>query len=143
MDEKYEFTWTGKQEASAEAYRPAGHTLHVCKEESVCWDSTGNYYLEGDNLTVLKLLQDSHKGRIKMIYIDPPYNTGSDEFVYADRFDSKGQQHSGWCSMIYPRLLLARNLLTDDGVIFLSIDDHEFENLKKICDEIFKEQNHC
>lgn len=143
MEEKYEFTWAGKQEASAQAYMPAGHTLHACKEESVCWDSTGNFYLEGDNLAILKLLQDSHKGKIKMIYIDPPYNTGSAAFVYTDHFGSRGQQHSAWCSMIYPRLLLARDLLTDDGVIFLSIDDHEFENLKKICDEIFNEQNHC
>ncbi len=122
---------------------PAGQALYPCTEESICWDSTHNFYLEGDNLAVLKLLQDSHKGRIKMIYIDPPYNTGSDTLAYADHFDSRGQQHSGWCSMIYPRLLLARKLLTDDGVIFLSIDDHEFENLKKICDEVFGEQNHC
>ena len=143
MEEKYEFTWTGKQEAAAEIFRPTGQVFCPCTEESVCWDSTGNFYLEGDNLSILKLLQGNYRGRIKMIYIDPPYNTGSDTLVYTDRFGSRGQQHSVWCSMIYPRLLLARELLTDDGVIFLSIDDHEFENLKKICDEVFGEQNHC
>lgn len=143
MDQKCEFIWTGKQEAAAQAFLPAGQALYPCKEESACWDTTGNFYLEGDNLAVLKLLQDSHKGRIKMIYIDPPYNTGSDTLDYADHYGSRGQRHCGWCSMIYPRLLLAKELLTEDGVIFLSIDDHEFENLKKICDEVFGEQNHC
>lgn len=162
-DEAYEFTWVGKKAAIVEANRPIRKTLRPCKEESVDWDTTENLYIEGDNLEVLKLLQESYLGKVKMIYIDPPYNTGND-FIYADDFvrsqkeeneqmgmydedenrlfknnDSNGRFHSDWCSMIYSRLMLARNLLTDDGVIFISIDDNELENLKKMCDEIFGE----
>ena len=164
-DECYEFTWVGKKAAIAEANRPIRKTLRPCVEESKDWDNTENLYIEGDNLEVLKLLQESYLGKVKMIYIDPPYNTGND-FIYADNFmrsqeeenvqmgmydedenrlfkntDSNGRFHSDWCSMIYSRLLLARNLLTDDGVIFISIDDNEQENLKKICDEVFGGQN--
>ena len=164
-DECYEFTWVGKKAAIAEANRPIRKTLRPCVEESKDWDNTENLYIEGDNLEVLKLLQESYLGKVKMIYIDPPYNTGND-FIYADDFmrsqeeeneqmgmydedenrlfkntDSNGRFHSDWCSMIYSRLLLARNLLTDDGVIFISIDDNEQENLKKICDEVFGGQN--
>ena len=164
-DEAYEFTWVGKKAAIVEANKPIRKTLRPCPEESVDWDATENLYIEGDNLEVLKLLQESYLGKIKMIYIDPPYNTGND-FVYADDFvhsqeaedrqigaydeddnrlfkntDTNGRFHSDWCSMIYSRLMLARNLLTDDGVIFISIDDHEQENLKKCCDEIFGGQN--
>ena len=160
-DEAYEFTWVGKKAAIAEANRPIRKTLRPCVEESVNWDSTENLYIEGDNLEVLKLLQESYLGKVKMIYIDPPYNTGND-FIYRDDFavsaddyaeesgqldedgnrlfkntDSNGRFHSDWCSMIYSRLMLARNLLSDDGVIFISIDDHEQENLRKMCDEIF------
>lgn len=163
--EAYEFTWVGKKAAIVEANKPIRKTLRPCKEDSVNWDTTENLYIEGDNLEVLKLLQESYLGAVKMIYIDPPYNTGSD-FIYRDDFkqstdeyeedlgvydddgnrmfkntDSNGRFHSDWCSMIYSRLLLARNLLTDDGVIFISIDDHEVENLKKICDEIFGADN--
>lgn len=164
-DEAYEFTWVGKKAAIAEANRPIRKTLRPCPEESVNWDTTENLYIEGDNLEVLKLLQESYLGKVKMIYIDPPYNTGND-FIYCDDFkmsaeeyseeigeydeegdrlfkntDSNGRFHSDWCSMIYSRLLLARNLLSDDGVIFISIDDNEQENLKKICDEVFGESN--
>ena len=164
-DEAYEFTWVGKKAAIAEANRPIRKTLRPCVEESVNWDSTENLYIEGDNLEVLKLLQESYLGKVKMIYIDPPYNTGND-FIYRDDFavsaddyaeesgqldddgnrlfkntDSNGRFHSDWCSMIYSRLMLARNLLSDDGVIFISIDDNEQENLKKICDEIFGARN--
>ena len=164
-DEAYEFTWVGKKAAIVEANKPIRKTLRPCPEESVDWDTTENLYIEGDNLAVLKLLQESYLGKVKMIYIDPPYNTGSD-FVYRDSFavssdeyaedigqldddgnrlfkntDSNGRFHSDWCSMIYSRLLLARNLLTDEGVIFISIDDHEQENLKKCCDEVFGAQN--
>ncbi len=159
--ECYEFTWAGKNEAKYEAAKPIRKTLRPCKEESKNWDTTQNLYIEGDNLDVLKLLQESYLGKIKMIYIDPPYNTGND-FVYADDFrmkekeyedlldltdeegnrmirntDSNGRFHSDWCSMIYSRLKLARNLLSEDGVIFISIDDNEIANLKKICIEIF------
>ena len=155
-DEAYEFTWVGKNAAIVEANKPIRKTLRPCKEESVDWDTTENLYIEGDNLEVLKLLQESYLGKVKMIYIDPPYNTGND-FIYKDDFssdndeyaeesgqlddegnrlfkntDSNGRFHSDWCSMIYSRLLLARNLLTDDGVIFISIDDNEQDNLKKI-----------
>ena len=165
-DECYEFTWVGKKAAIAEANRPIRKTLRPCVEESKDWDNTENLYIEGDNLEVLKLLQESYLGKVKMIYIDPPYNTGND-FIYADDFmrsqeeeneqmgmydedenrlfkntDSNGRFHSDWCSMIYSRLLLARNLLTDDGVIFISIDDNERENLKKICDEVFGAVNY-
>ena len=164
-DERYEFTWVGKKAAIVEANKPIRKTLRPCVEESKNWDTTENLYIEGDNLEVLKLLQESYLGKVKMIYIDPPYNTGND-FIYADDFmrsqeeeneqmgmydeddnrlfkntDTNGRFHSDWCSMIYSRLMLARNLLTDDGVIFISIDDNEQENLRKICDEIFGESN--
>ena len=164
-EEAYEFTWVGKKAAIVEANKPIRKTLRPCPEESKNWDSTENLYIEGDNLEVLKLLQESYLGKVKMIYIDPPYNTGSD-FIYRDDFDmdtadyeegighldeegnrlfrntdSNGRFHSDWCSMIYSRLMLARNLLTDDGVIFISIDDNEQENLKKICDEVFGSNN--
>ena len=164
-DEAYEFTWVGKKAAIVEANKPIRKTLRPCKEESVNWDTTENLYIEGDNLEVLKLLQESYLGKVKMIYIDPPYNTGND-FIYNDDFkmtgeeyadesgeideegnrmfkntDSNGRFHSDWCSMIYSRLLLARNLLKDDGAIFISIDDNEVENLKKICDEVFGGEN--
>ena len=166
-DEAYEFTWVGKKAAVVEANKPIRKTLRPCPEESVDWDNTENLYIEGDNLEVLKLLQESYLGKVKMIYIDPPYNTGHD-FVYPDSFmmdneeynegtgyfdedgnvnyhrensASAGKYHSDWCSMIYSRLMLARNLLTDDGVIFISIDDNESTNLKKICDEVFGSSN--
>lgn len=163
--EIYEFTWVGKKKAVIEANKPIRKTLRPVVNDSVNWDSTENVYIEGDNLEALKLLQESYLKRIKFIYIDPPYNTGSD-FVYRDNFhmfasdyenesgsvdeegnrlfrntDSNGRFHSDWCSMIYPRLMLARNLLRDDGVIFISIDDNELDNLKKICDEIFGASN--
>lgn len=164
-DEAYEFTWVGKKASIVEANRPIRKTLRPVKEDSVNWDTTENLYIEGDNLEVLKLLQESYLGKVKMIYIDPPYNTGND-FIYNDDFkvsseeyadetgeldeegnrmfkntDSNGRFHSDWCSMIYSRLMLARNLLSEDGVIFVSIDDHEQENLKKCCDEIFGGHN--
>ena len=164
-DEAYEFTWVGKKAAIVEANKPIRKTLRPCMAESKDWDTTENLYIEGDNLEVLKLLQESYLGKVKMIYIDPPYNTGND-FIYADDFmrsqeeeneqmgmydedenrlfkntDTNGRFHSDWCSMIYSRLMLARNLLTDDGVIFISIDDNEQENLKKCCDEVFGGQN--
>ena len=164
-DEAYEFTWVGKKAAIVEANRPIRKTLRPSKEESVDWDTTENLYIEGDNLEVLKLLQESYLGKVKMIYIDPPYNTGND-FIYRDDFamsadeyaeeigvydedgnrlfkntDTNGRFHSDWCSMMYSRLMLARNLLADDGVIFISIDDHEVKNLKNICDEIFGANN--
>ena len=164
-DEAYEFTWVGKKAAIVEANKPIRKTLRPCVAESKDWDTTENLYIEGDNLEVLKLLQESYLGKVKMIYIDPPYNTGND-FIYADDFkmeseewkvesgewseegdrlfknpDTNGRFHSDWCSMIYSRLLLARNLLTDDGVIFISIDDNEQENLKKLCDEVFGRTN--
>lgn len=164
-DEAYEFTWVGKKAAIVEANKPIRKTLRPCVAESKDWDNTENLYIEGDNLEVLKLLQESYLGKVKMIYIDPPYNTGND-FIYADDFkmeseewkvesgewseegdrlfkntDSNGRFHSDWCSMIYSRLMLARNLLTDDGVIFISIDDNEVDNLKNICNEVFGECN--
>ena len=164
-DEAYEFTWVGKKASIVEANRPIRKTLRPCIEESRNWDETENLYIEGDNLEVLKLLQESYLGKVKMIYIDPPYNTGND-FIYRDDFrqsaaeydeesgvfdedenrlfkntDSNGRFHSDWCSMIYPRLLLARNLLSDDGVIFISIDDNEVAQMRKICDEVFGEEN--
>ena len=164
-DEAYEFTWVGKKAAIVEANKPIRKTLRPCIEESKYWDTTENLYIEGDNLEVLKLLQESYLGKVKMIYIDPPYNTGSD-FIYADNFmrsqgeeneqmgmydedenrlfkntDTNGRFHSDWCSMMYSRLMLARNLLTDDGVIFISIDDKEIENLRRICNELFGERN--
>ena len=159
--EAYEFNWVGKQAARAEVLKPIKKTLRPVKEDSVDWDNTQNLYIEGDNLEVLKLLQKSYLGKVKMIYIDPPYNTGND-FVYHDDFamsadeyaeasgsvdelgnkyiknmDSNGRFHSDWCSMIYSRLMVARTLLAEDGVIFISIDEHEEENLKKISNEIF------
>ncbi len=155
-EEAYGFTWAGKKAAVLEANKPVRMTLRPCLEKSVQWDSTENLYIEGDNLEVLKLLQESYLESVKVIYIDPPYNTGND-FIYKDDFskseeayssqqlfkntDSNGRFHSDWCSMMYSRLLLARNLLAQDGVIFISIDDHEQENLKKICSEIFGEAN--
>lgn len=184
-DERYEFTWVGKKAAIVEANKPIRKTLRpvlndetvptgadsegktYCSSGSKNWDTTENLYIEGDNLEVLKLLQESYLGKVKMIYIDPPYNTGND-FIYADDFmhsqeeenqqmgmydeetgdrlfkntDTNGRFHSDWCSMIYSRLMLARNLLTDDGVIFISIDDNETDNLKKICNEVFGEANY-
>ena len=164
-DEAYEFTWVGKKAAIVEANKPIRKTLRPCMAESKDWDTTENLYIEGDNLEVLKLLQESYLGKVKMIYIDPPYNTGND-FIYADDFmrsqeeenaqmgmydedenrlfkntDTNGRFHSDWCSMIYSRLMLARNLLTEDGAIFISIDDRECDNLIKICDEVFGESN--
>ena len=165
-DEAYEFTWVGKKAAIVEANKPIRKTLRPCVAESKDWDTTENLYIEGDNLEVLKLLQESYLGKVKMIYIDPPYNTGND-FIYADDFmrsqeeeneqmgmydedenrlfkntDTNGRFHSDWCSMIYSRLMLARNLLASDGAIFISIDDNERENLKKICDEVFGAVNY-
>lgn len=164
-DEAYEFTWVGKKAAIVEANKPIRKTLRPCKEDSVNWDTTENLYIEGDNLEVLKLLQESYLGKVKMIYIDPPYNTGND-FIYNDDFkisssdyseeigeydedgyrlfkntDSNGRFHSDWASMIYSRLMLSRNLLTHDGVIFISINDKEISGLKDICNEIFGESN--
>lgn len=163
--EAYEFNWVGKQAARAEVLQPTKKTLRPVKEDSVDWDNTQNLYIEGDNLEVLKLLQKSYLGKVKMIYIDPPYNTGND-FVYHDDFamsadeyaeasgavdelgnkyiknmDSNGRFHSDWCSMIYSRLMVARSLLKEDGMIFISIDDNENYNLRKICDEIFGSSN--
>lgn len=163
--ERYEFTWVGKNASRVEANTTTNKTLRPCIEESKDWDNTENLYIEGDNLEVLKLLQNSYFNKVKMIYIDPPYNTGND-FIYVDDFaqnideyeeakgsfdeegnrlfkntDTNGRFHSDWCSMIYPRLILARNLLADDGVIFISIDDNEQANLKKICDEVFGTNN--
>lgn len=163
--ERYTLSWPGKNECILEANRPINKTLRPCKEESINFDTTQNLVIEGDNLDVLKLLQANYLGKIKMIYIDPPYNTGND-FIYKDNYtqdkdeyltqsgqtneagqlltankSSNGRFHSDWLSMMYPRLKLARNLLTDDGVIFISIDDNEVHNLRKICDEIFGEDN--
>ena len=164
-DEAYEFTWVGKKAAIVEANKPIRKTLRPCVAESKDWDTTENLYIEGDNLEVLKLLQESYLGKVKMIYIDPPYNTGND-FIYADDFmrsqeeeneqmgmydedknrlfkntDTNGRFHSDWCSMIYSRLMLARNLLTEDGVIFISIDDNEVTNLRRVCNEVLGEGN--
>ena len=163
--EAYEFNWVGKRAARAEVLRPINKTLRPVKEDSVDWDNTQNLYIEGDNLEVLKLLQKSYLGKVKMIYIDPPYNTGND-FVYHDDFarsqaeedlfagnvdelgnrfikntDSNGRYHSDWCSMIYSRLMVARSLLTEDGVIYISINDTEQKNLRNICDEVFGGSN--
>lgn len=164
--ESYNFTWVGKNAAIAEANKKIRKTLRPVKADSKNWENTQNLYIEGDNLDVLKLLQESYLGKVKMIYIDPPYNTGND-FVYCDDFtlgceeyiekkgqcdietnerlfrntETNGRFHSDWCSMIYPRLKIARDLLSDDGVIFISIDDNEQANLKKICDEVFGESN--
>lgn len=164
-DERYQFTWPDKKKAVLLANTPIDKTLRPCREESVDFDNTENLYIEGDNLEVLKLLHETYLGKVKMIYIDPPYNTGND-FVYEDDFtqsmdeyrensgqfdddgnrlvknmDSNGRFHTDWLNMIYPRLKLAKDLLTDDGVIFISIDDNEQENLKKCCDEIFGSGN--
>lgn len=164
-DERYQFTWPDKKKAVLLANTPIDKTLRPCREESVDFDNTENLYIEGDNLEVLKLLHETYLGKVKMIYIDPPYNTGND-FVYEDDFtqsmdeyrensgqfddygnrlvknmDSNGRYHTDWLNMIYPRLKLAKDLLTDDGVIFISIDDNEQENLKKCCDEIFGSGN--
>lgn len=164
-DECYEFTWVGKKAAMAEAARPITKTLRPVKEKSRDWDTTQNLYIEGDNLEALKILQESYLGKVKMIYIDPPYNTGHD-FIYRDNFrdslqdfetkagqrdsddnllfqnsESNGRFHSDWCSMIYSRLILARNLLSDDGVIFISIDDSEVDNISKICNDVFGSNN--
>jgi adenine-specific DNA-methyltransferase len=165
QEERYNFTWHGKNKARQIAQTPSTGTLRPCKEESVNWDTTQNMFIEGDNLEVLKLLQKSYHKKVKMIYIDPPYNTGKD-FVYKDNFhdniknylkitgqvdsdgqklssnsDTSGRYHTDWLNMIYPRLKLAKNLLKDDGMIFISIDDSEIKNLRVICDEIFGEQN--
>lgn len=164
-EERYQFTWPDKKKSVLLANSPIAETLRPCREESVDFDNTENLYIEGDNLDVLKLLQETYLGKVKMIYIDPPYNTGND-FVYNDDFaentddyldrsgqfdedgnrlfqntESNGRFHTDWLNMIYPRLKIARNLLSDDGVIFISIDDNEQENLKKICDEIFGGSN--
>ena len=164
-EERYQFTWPDKKKSVLLANAPINKTLRPCREESVDFDSTENLYIEGDNLEVLKLLQETYLGKIKMIYIDPPYNTGND-FVYEDDFaqstdeylansgqfdedgnrmvqntESNGRFHTDWLNMIYPRLKLAKDLLSDDGIIFISIDDNELENLKKICEEIFGESN--
>lgn len=164
-DEMYQFTWPGKQEARREAAKQTSKTLRPIIEDSKNWNNTENLYIEGDNLSVLKLLQQSYMNKVKMIYIDPPYNTGVD-FIYNDTFsrtnfeedlasgnvdemglrfrrnlDSNGKYHSNWCSMMYSRLLVARNLLSNDGIIFISIDDNEIRNIKCICDEIFGEKN--
>ncbi|PHM51206.1 type II DNA modification methyltransferase [Xenorhabdus hominickii] len=133
-DERYNFTWQGKTRARQIAQTPSTGTLRPCKEESVNWDTTGNLFIEGDNLEVLKILQKSYHKKIKMIYIDPPYNTGKD-FIYKDNY------RDNWLNMIYPRLKLARNLLSDYGIIFISIDDHEVVNLSNVCNEIFGEDN--
>ena len=164
-NERYNFSWNGKAKALRLAQTPSMGTLRPCKEESKDWDTTQNLYIEGDNLEVLKLLQKSYHGKIKMIYIDPPYNTGGD-FVYPDNYtnsienykiitgqidsdgksissnsETSGRYHTDWLNMMYPRLRLARNLLSDNGVVFLSIDDNEVDNLRKICTEIFGEVN--
>ena len=164
--ECYEFTWVGKRASIVEANKPIRKTLRPCPEESKDWDATENLYIEGDNLEVLKLLQEAYLGKVKMIYIDPPYNTGND-FIYADDFmrsqeeeneqmgmydeednrlfkntDTNGRFHSDWCSMMYSRTMLARNLLSDDGIIFISIDEREYANIRNICDEVFGEKNY-
>ena len=164
-EERYQFTWPDKKQAILTANAPINKTLRPCREESVNFDTTENLYIEGDNLEVLKLLQETYLGKIKMIYIDPPYNTGND-FVYEDDFaqnaddyiansgqydeegnrlvantESNGRFHTDWLNMMYPRLKLARDLLSDDGVIFISIDDHEQQNMKKVADEVFGEDN--
>ncbi|WP_420855266.1 site-specific DNA-methyltransferase, partial [Xenorhabdus hominickii] len=136
-DERYSFTWQGKARARQIAQTPSTGTLRPCKEESVNWDTTENLFIEGDNLDVLKLLQKSYHKKIKMIYIDPPYNTGKD-FIYNDRFnDTSGRRHTNWLNMIFPRLLVAKNLLHPEGMIAISIDDNEVFNLVKVCEEIF------
>ncbi|WP_370688901.1 site-specific DNA-methyltransferase, partial [Xenorhabdus anantnagensis] len=136
-DERYNFTWQGKARARQIAQTPSTGTLRPCKEESVNWDTTGNLFIEGDNLEVLKLLQKTYHKKIKMIYIDPPYNTGNN-FIYKDRFnDASGRRHTNWLNMIFSRLLVAKNLLHPEGMIYISIDDNEVFNLVKVCEEIF------
>ena len=164
--ERYHLNWPGKREALLTANAPIAKTLRPCRDESVNFDTTKNLFIEGDNLDALKLLQETYLGKVKMIYIDPPYNTGND-FVYKDDFSestedylirsnqkdvqgthllansaTNGRFHSDWLSMIYPRLKLARNLLADNGLIFISIDSHEVHNLRKVCDEVFGEGSH-
>ena len=164
-EERYQFTWPDKRNAIRLANAPTTDTLRPCWEESVDFDNTQNLYIEGDNLQVLKLLRENYLGKVKMIYIDPPYNTGND-FVYNDDFaqsadeyvhnsgqtdeegnrlvantESNGRFHTDWLNMIYPRLKVAKDLLSEDGVIFISIDDHEIENLRKVCDNVFGESN--
>ena len=166
-DEKYGLNWHGKRRARQLALTPSTGTLRPCPEDSVDWDTTQNLMIEGDNLEVLKLLQKSYAGKVKLIYIDPPYNTGKD-FVYPDNFqdniknyleltgqtgeggknlssntDASGRFHTDWLNMMYPRLKLARSLMKEDGVIFISIGDNEIDNLRKICDEIFGQENFC
>lgn len=169
-EERYQFTWPDKKKSVLLANAPINKTLRPCREESVDFDNTENLYIEGDNLDVLKLLRETYLGKIKMIYIDPPYNTGKDSFVYNDDFSlsneefseisgqydengnmifdmrsndqANGRFHTDWCNMLYPRLKVAKDLLSDDGVIFISIDDNEYYNLCKICDEIFGAENH-
>lgn len=163
--ERYQFTWPDKSKAILLANSPINATLRPCREDSVDFDNTQNLYIEGDNLDVLKCLKETYLHKVKMIYIDPPYNTGND-FVYEDDFaqsseeylansgqfdeqgnrmftnaESNGRFHTDWLNMIYPRLKVARDLLTDDGVIFISIDDNEVENLRKVCDEVFGQSN--
>ena len=170
-EERYQMTWPDKKKSVVLANSPINKTLRPCREESVDFDNTENLYIEGDNLEVLKLLQETYLGKIKMIYIDPPYNTGNDSFVYNDAYsmseeeflsaggyydedgnrvidvkennESNGRFHTDWLNMMYPRLRLARDLLSDDGVIFISISDAEFHNLKKMTDEVFGEVNYC
>lgn len=164
-EERYQFTWPDKKKSVLLANAPINKTLRPCREESVDFDTTENLYIEGDNLEVLKLLQETYLGKVKMIYIDPPYNTGND-FVYEDDFaqsmdeylansgqydedgnrmvqntESNGRFHTDWLNMIYPRLKLAKDLLAEDGIIFVSIDEHESHNMRKICDEIFGAEN--
>lgn len=164
--ERYQFTWPGKREAKLEARRPIKKTMRPCPEKSKDWDTTENLYIEGDNLEALKIMRETYAGKVKLIYIDPPYNTGHD-FVYDDDFsktraeydaesgeydeeggrlvanpESNGRFHSDWCSMMYPRLMLARDLLSDDGAIFISIDDNEEQNLLKIGNELFGSGNY-
>ena len=162
-NEKYEFTWPGKSQSILLANQPTDKILRPCKEESVNWDNTQNIYIEGDNLEILKILRSTYLHKVKLIYIDPPYNTGKD-FIYKDNYrkskkdylsetnqddgnrlvqnkETNGRFHTDWLNMMYPRLKLARDLLTDDGVIFVSIDDHEQANLKQICDDIFGSEN--
>ena len=169
-EERYQFTWPDKRNAIRLANAPTTDTLRPCREESVDFDTTQNLYIEGDNLQVLKLLRENYLGKVKMIYIDPPYNTGND-FVYNDNFgmdasawsessgdydeeghwltdkytinsESNGRFHTDWLNMIYPRLKVAKDLLSEDGVIFISIDDNEVENLRKVCDEVFGADNY-
>ncbi|WP_273761011.1 site-specific DNA-methyltransferase, partial [Bartonella sp. AU16XJBT] len=157
--EKFKFEWKGKGASLKLAQKPSLATLRPKREESVNFDNTHNLYIKGDNLEVLKLIQRAYFGQVKMIYIDPPYNTGND-FIYEDNFkdplarykevtsqttksnpETMGRFHTAWLNMIYPRLRLAQTLLRDDGVIFISIDDHEVHNLRKVCDEVFGEEN--